>query len=207
MGYSDWVLCIKKKISPWGWSKTSMGHLGNFCPWKYSNPDWIRSWVTSSRVRGDRVQGRWWHSTASRGPSIIYDLWFLTFFPMSCGNTWNVEMGLIPGKPSKLLKGEQRLLTGNFRCVADNEGRKQRAVQTQWNSSCEFLNTNLLCLTQEALKKSYPWLCYRKTLYKACHYCFCRENYFAYTEIDAKWKISSFVVSMKDKILLWKTTD
>lgn len=94
-------------------------------------------------------------------------------------------------------------MTGNFRCVTDNEGRKQRAVQNQWNSSCEFLNVNLLYLPQKVLKNLIHWLCYTKTLYKACHYCFCKENYFAYTEIDAKWKISSFVFSICSPILFF----
>lgn len=184
-----------------------MGYLWNFCPLKYSNPGWIKSWVTSSGVRSDTVQEGWWHSTASRGPSIIYYLWFLTFLPVSCGNTWIVDMGLMSGKPSKLVKGKQRLMRENYRCVADNEGRKQRAIQNKWNSAREFLNTNLLHLPQKVLKNLICGLCCRKTLNKSCHYCFCRENYFAYTEIDAKWKISSFVLSIKDKILLWETTE
>lgn len=107
---------------------------------------------------------------------------------MSCGNTWIVDMGLMPGKPSILVKGKQRLMRENYRCIADNEGRKQRAVQSQWNSSCEFLNTNLLHLQQKVLKNLIRGLCCRKTLYKSCHYCFCRENYFAYTEIEQNEK-------------------
>lgn len=74
------------------------------------------------------------------------------------------------------MKGKQRLLRGNFRCVSNNEGRKQKAVQNQWNSSCEFLNTNLLYPPQKALKNLIRRMCYRKTLYKACHDCFCREK-------------------------------
>lgn len=165
-----------------------MSYLCNFHPWKYSDLDWIRSWVTLFGVRGDTVQGGWWHSMVSRGPSIIYYLWFCTFLPMSCANSWIGDMGLMPGKPSKLVKGKQKFLRWNFRYVSDNEGRKQKAVQNQWNSSCGFLNTSLLYLAQKALKNLIYELCYRKTLYKACHYYFCRENYFAYTEIDTKWK-------------------
>lgn len=74
------------------------------------------------------------------------------------------------------MKGKQRLLRGNFRCVSNNEGRKQKAVQNQWNSSCEFLNTNLLYPPQKALKNLIHRMCYRKTLYKACQDCFCREK-------------------------------
>lgn len=150
-----------------------MGHLWNFHPWKYSNPDWIRSWVTSSGVGGDTVWGHWRHPMASRGPSIIHYLWFLTFLLMTCGNTWIADRGLMPRKPSKLMKVKQRLMRGNFRCVADNEGRKQRAVKNQWNSSCEFLNMNLLYLQQKVLQNLISGLCYTKTLYKACHYCLC----------------------------------